>query len=108
MEHTFNDSYWGDGGDGTGKNRLGVLLMDIRDTLKEQQAALEKQKSHRQKVQYWQDSSKRSMGGYAGSNLKRSSSISDISSSKSENPHKLPPLAVKKHHSLSTHPKSFK
>lgn len=34
IEHTENDSYWGDGGDGTGKNRLGKLLMKLRDELK--------------------------------------------------------------------------
>lgn len=32
-EHTSTDSYWGDGGDGTGKNILGELLMDIREKL---------------------------------------------------------------------------
>lgn len=31
IEHTINDSYWGDGGDGTGKNMLGKLLMQIRN-----------------------------------------------------------------------------
>jgi N-glycosidase YbiA len=30
IEHTVNDSYWGDGGDGTGQNRLGELLMELR------------------------------------------------------------------------------
>ncbi len=30
MEHTENDRYWGDGGDGSGKNRLGVLLEQAR------------------------------------------------------------------------------
>ena len=30
VEHTRNDAYWGDGGDGTGKNRLGLLLMQVR------------------------------------------------------------------------------
>jgi len=30
VEHTKNDSYWADGGDGTGKNRLGQLLMELR------------------------------------------------------------------------------
>jgi ribA/ribD-fused uncharacterized protein len=30
VEHTVNDSYWGDGGDGSGKNRLGIILMEIR------------------------------------------------------------------------------
>lgn len=30
VEHTANDSYWGDGGDGSGKNRLGQLLMRVR------------------------------------------------------------------------------
>lgn len=27
VEHTANTSYWGDGGDGSGLNRLGILLM---------------------------------------------------------------------------------
>ncbi len=34
IEHTSNDSYWGDGGDGTGKNRLGKLLMETRENIK--------------------------------------------------------------------------
>lgn len=33
VEHTSNDSYWGDGGDGSGKNMLGGLLMKVRDEL---------------------------------------------------------------------------
>lgn len=33
IEHTENDSYWGDGGDGKGKNMLGVLLMQVRSEL---------------------------------------------------------------------------
>jgi ribA/ribD-fused uncharacterized protein len=33
VEHTENDSYWGDGGDGSGKNRLGKILMEIREEL---------------------------------------------------------------------------
>lgn len=36
VEHTANDDYWGDGGDGRGKNRLGVLLMRLRSELAEQ------------------------------------------------------------------------
>lgn len=31
IEHTKNDSYWADGGDGTGLNKLGLLLMRLRD-----------------------------------------------------------------------------
>ena len=34
VEHTERDSYWGDGGDGSGKNRLGHLLMRLRDELR--------------------------------------------------------------------------
>lgn len=34
IEHTKNDNYWGDGGDGTGQNRLGILLMELRDELR--------------------------------------------------------------------------
>jgi N-glycosidase YbiA len=34
VEHTENDDYWGDGGDGSGKNMLGQLLMDLRSRLR--------------------------------------------------------------------------
>jgi len=44
VEHTANDSYWGDAGDGTGKNMLGKILMETRTKLKE----LEKQKQQQQ------------------------------------------------------------
>jgi len=36
VEHTDNDDYWGDGGDGSGKNRLGFLLMKVRDEILKQ------------------------------------------------------------------------
>jgi ribA/ribD-fused uncharacterized protein len=36
VEHTTNDTYWADGGDGSGKNRLGVLLMQLRAELRVQ------------------------------------------------------------------------
>src|SRR3989442_3505202 len=34
VEHTRNDRYWADAGDGTGKNRLGQLLMELRAELR--------------------------------------------------------------------------
>ena len=34
VEHTTNDSYWGDGGDGSGKNMLGQILMEVREQLR--------------------------------------------------------------------------
>ena len=33
VEHTANDSYWADGGDGTGQNKLGQFLMQVRSEL---------------------------------------------------------------------------
>jgi ribA/ribD-fused uncharacterized protein len=33
VEHTEKDAYWGDGGDGSGKNMLGRILMEVRDEL---------------------------------------------------------------------------
>lgn len=33
IEHTCNDSFWGNGGNGAGQNRLGHLLMRVRDEL---------------------------------------------------------------------------
>lgn len=35
VEHTANDSYWGDGGDGSGKNMLGQILMEVRTQLRQ-------------------------------------------------------------------------
>ena len=37
VEHTTNDSYWADGGDGSGKNMLGRILMEIRELLRKQE-----------------------------------------------------------------------
>ena len=37
VEHTANDNYWGDGGDGSGKNMLGKLLMELREELKREE-----------------------------------------------------------------------
>lgn len=34
IEHTENDSYWGDGGNGKGRNMLGQLLMQVRAELR--------------------------------------------------------------------------
>lgn len=34
IEHTPDDAYWGDGGDGSGRNMLGTLLMEVRASLR--------------------------------------------------------------------------
>ena len=34
VEHTKNDKFWGDGGDGSGENKLGNLLMRVRSELR--------------------------------------------------------------------------
>jgi ribA/ribD-fused uncharacterized protein len=36
VEHTEKDKYWGDGGDGSGLNMLGKILMEVRATLANQ------------------------------------------------------------------------
>jgi ribA/ribD-fused uncharacterized protein len=33
IEHTKRDAYWGDAGDGSGKNKLGQILMKVREEL---------------------------------------------------------------------------
>lgn len=33
VEHTRNDAHWGDGGDGSGLNMLGHILMEVRQRL---------------------------------------------------------------------------
>jgi len=33
VEHTANDRYWADGGDGSGRNMLGCILMLVREDM---------------------------------------------------------------------------
>jgi predicted NAD-dependent protein-ADP-ribosyltransferase YbiA (DUF1768 family) len=33
IEQTQNDAYWGDGGNGSGKNMLGRILMEVREKI---------------------------------------------------------------------------
>ena len=40
VEHTANDDYWDDGGDGTGKNVLGRILIDVREELRAEDGAV--------------------------------------------------------------------
>lgn len=49
VEHTTNDSYWADGGDGSGKNRLGRILMEVRKCLRDEDP------SYRARVNWWRD-----------------------------------------------------
>ena len=80
IEHTFNDSYWGDGGDGSGGNKLGQLLMQVRRKLEAvcgkpvTTPALTKRT----------ESLLGSYGGSPSHRLKRSSSFSDLRTFKSE------------------------
>jgi N-glycosidase YbiA len=42
VEHTVNDRYWADGGDGSGLNRLGILLMELRTALRNEPSTVSK------------------------------------------------------------------
>jgi ribA/ribD-fused uncharacterized protein len=49
-EHTVNDKYWGDGGDGSGQNRLGQLLEQTRAQLQQLQPQRSQQPPQLQQV----------------------------------------------------------
>ena len=71
IEHTTNDSYWADGGrPGKGLNKLGKLLMQVRDDIVTVRGVYKPPS----KVQ-----SSKSVGVKKGSKLKRSLSFSDVS-----------------------------
>jgi ribA/ribD-fused uncharacterized protein len=36
IEHTSRDPFWADGGDGSGRNMLGIILMEVREKIKGQ------------------------------------------------------------------------
>lgn len=62
VEHTANDSYWGDGGNGRGMNKLGELLMRVRDELMSSESKEKQQRENR----------------VSGFSLKRSNSFSNL------------------------------
>ena len=68
VEHTSNDSYWGDGGDDSGLNKLGKLLMDVRQTMRIKHTLDDI--SHRKPVQ---------SSSLHGGRLQRASSFSNLS-----------------------------
>jgi ribA/ribD-fused uncharacterized protein len=39
VEHSPKDSFWGDGGDGSGQNHLGKVLMSVREELRAREQA---------------------------------------------------------------------
>lgn len=39
IEHTRKDRYWADGGDGSGRNQLGITLMQVRQSLRDRQSS---------------------------------------------------------------------
>ena len=45
VEHSPKDRYWADGGDGSGKNRLGVIWMEIRKELQDEKNRTAPQRS---------------------------------------------------------------
>jgi ribA/ribD-fused uncharacterized protein len=53
VKHTSNDSYWGDGGNGLGQNKLGKLLMQVRRELKEKYGPYTSPPRHHQSALWW-------------------------------------------------------
>jgi ribA/ribD-fused uncharacterized protein len=46
IEHTENDKYWADGGNGKGKNMLGKILMEVRAVLRDHDKWAESHPQH--------------------------------------------------------------
>ena len=78
VEHTSNDSYWGDGGNGTGQNKLGKLLMEVRKELKSKYGPYTSPASLSMRA--YDDSGivQRKAPTYPTSRLRRSNSLSSI------------------------------
>ncbi|CCW71246.1 unnamed protein product [Phytomonas sp. Hart1] len=53
VDHTVKDDFWGDNGNGTGKNLMGVTLMVVRDRLR-------REESHQSAVNASKESAKKS------------------------------------------------
>ena len=81
VEHTSNDSYWGDGGNGLGLNKLGKLLMQVRRELKEVYGPYYPPMYHRTSRDDT-SISHRPTSTHTPSRLKRSNSFSNISLSR--------------------------
>ena len=87
IEHTPYDKFWGDGGDGSGENHLGMILMEIRQLLINLQASLRQERvtpdSHREHVQRSASTEKDGQSHLSSS----SSSSMDYMNAEAENTH---------------------
>ena len=95
IEHTPYDKFWGDGGDGTGDNHLGLLLMEIRHDLKQLHASLYKQEetpvkprvtpdTHRERIQRSESTEKDGQGSHSSSSSS-SSCLMEYTSTENQN-----------------------
>ena len=86
VEHTSNDSYWGDGGNGTGQNKLGQLLMKVRRELKSKYGPYTPPASLNMRA--YDDSGivRQKTPTYPTSRLRRSNSLSSIADCQSYSP----------------------
>ncbi|CAI8018709.1 N-glycosidase YbiA [Geodia barretti] len=82
VEHTSNDSYWGDGGNGLGQNKLGKLLMQVRRELKEKYGPYTSAPPYHFSTRDDSSISHRATSTHTTPRLRRSSSFSNISSSR--------------------------
>ena len=87
VEHTSNDSYWGDGGNGLGQNKLGKLLMQVRRELKEKYGPYTP--AYHLSTRDDTSISHRPTSTFTQPRLRRSNSLSNISASR---PPLYPPL----------------
>ena len=83
VEHTSNDSYWGDGGNGLGQNKLGKLLMQVRRELKEKYGPYTSSSPRLLSSRDDSSISHRPTATHPTPRLRRSSSFSNLSSSSS-------------------------
>ena len=82
VEHTSNDSYWGDGGNGLGQNKLGKLLMQVRRELKEKYGPYTSAPPYHFSTRDDSSISHRATSTHTTPRLRRSNSLSNISSSR--------------------------
>jgi ribA/ribD-fused uncharacterized protein len=104
IEHTSNDSYWGDGGNGTGQNKLGKLLMEVRRELKSKYGPYTPPPSLH--VRAYDDSGivHQQTPTYTAPRLRRSNSMSSIADRQSYSP---APASVTGGHRPSTYSRAL-
>nr|CAG8489919.1 1512_t:CDS:2 [Entrophospora candida] len=97
VEHTELDRFWGDGGDGTGSNMLGIILMNVRKELRDSNYLEKLEKSRRKSVEGVTTTNNEMYSSHSETSSTNSLSINNSNDGDDDSPNNINPIQQQLH-----------